>query len=339
LRPQINDRFNVSYQKQIWWGIIFDTGYFYNHGTRVPYTLNLNMRDPAFTYEQGAALNVQVPNPFRNYLTPQQFPGPLRNNATVALGSLLVPYPQYGTISQTNTDDGREMTTHSFEARIQRPYTRGLSFMVAYAFQRDRIENWRGDVEQYQVLQSGGEEGWEWQPANPALPEHRLTSAITWEIPIGRDRAYLNDMPVVLDYVVGGWQYTTAIRVYSGRPVLFTNANAVSGNPKLDDPTREQWFDTSMFAAQPAFTPRTNPVYYDGLNGPGAWFVDMTLTKMFPLGSRYRLEARLESYNVFNHIVWDQPDVTFGSANFGKVTRKRTDSQGREFQVGVRFTF
>lgn len=121
--------------------------------------------------------------------------------------------------------------------------------------------------------------------------------------------------------------------------MLFTNAYAVSGSPKLDNPTRDQWFDTGKFAAQPAFTPRSNPVYFDGLNGPGAWFVDMTMTKMFQLTPRYRIEARLEAYNAFNHVVWDQPDVVFGSANFGKVTRKRTDSSGREIQVGVRFVF
>ncbi len=338
LRPQINDRFNLSFQKDLWAGLVMDASYFFNYGSRVPYTLNLNMRDPAFTYEQGAALNAQVANPFRNYLTPQTFPGPLRNNATVALGSLLVPYPQYGAITQTNTNGGRTMTTHSVDLRLQRRFTQGFSFLVAYAFQRDRIQNWLGDVEQYEVMTSGGTTGWEWQPVNPALPEHRLTGALTWQLPVGKGQALLSDIPTALDLIVGGWQYTTAVRAYSGRPILFTNALAVSGNPTLDNPTNAAWFDTSVFSAMPAFTPRTNPVYYDGLNGPGAWFVDMTLTKSFPIG-RYRLETRFEAYNAFNHLVWDQPEITFGNANFGKVTRKRADSLGREIQVGVRFVF
>jgi outer membrane receptor protein involved in Fe transport len=339
LRPQINDRLNLSYQKQIWAGMIVDVAYFFNYGTRVPYTLNLNMRDPSYSYQYGALLNTTVPNPFRNYLTPDKFPGSLRNNATVTLGSLLVPYPQYGTINQTNTAAGRKTTTHSFDVRLQRPFTKGISFLVAYAFQRDRWQNWLGDTEQFEVLTSNGEEGWEWQPVNPTLPEHRMTGAFSWEIPVGRGRAWGTDMPIALDYVIGGWQYSAAARIYSGRPVLFTNAMLVTGDPKIDNPTRDQWFDTSVFAAQPSFTPRTNPVYFDGLNGPGSWFADMTMTKAFPLGSSYRLEARVEAYNVFNHIVWDQPNTTFGSGTFGKVTTKRTDSSGREIQVGVRFVF
>lgn len=351
LRPQINDRFNISYQRQLWAGLVMDAAYFFNWGSRVPYTVNFNMRDPAFTYEYGALLNTTVANPFRNYLTPDKFPGPLRNNATVTLGSLLVPYPQYGNITQYNTSGGRSAKTHSFDLKVQRPFTKGISFLVAYAFQRDRIQNTLNDIAQYEVLTSGGEDGWQWEPTNRdftlagsvsstgPLPEHRMTSAVTWQLPFGRDRAYLSDMPVLLDYVLGGWQYSAAARIYSGRPVIFGAANAVSGNPKLDNPTRDQWFDTSVFAAQPAFTPRTNPVYFEGLNGPGAWFLDMTMTKSFPIAGRYRVEARIEAYNAFNHIVWDQPNTTFGSGTFGRVTTKRTDASGREIQLGVRFVF
>ena len=60
----------------------------------MPFDKDLNMMDPAFRYEQKAAINAQVANPFRNYLTPDKFPGPLRNTATVALSTLLRPYPQ-----------------------------------------------------------------------------------------------------------------------------------------------------------------------------------------------------------------------------------------------------
>ena len=97
LRPQVNDRFNFSFQREVWAKTVVEANYFLNLGSRVPYDINLNMADPAFRYEQKAVLNTQVTNPFRNYLTPEKFPGQSRNTATVTLGSLLVPYPQYGT--------------------------------------------------------------------------------------------------------------------------------------------------------------------------------------------------------------------------------------------------
>ena len=73
-RPQINDRFNLSYQRKIWGGIVIDISYFYNRGTRVPYLIDLNMMDPSFRYEYKTLLNTQVANPFRNYLTRGQVP-------------------------------------------------------------------------------------------------------------------------------------------------------------------------------------------------------------------------------------------------------------------------
>ena len=46
------------------------------------------------------------------------------------------------------------------------------------------------------------------------------------------------------------------------------------------------WFDTTGFARQPAYTRRTNPWYYDGLNGPSYKNLDLTLQKTFPLNER-----------------------------------------------------
>ncbi len=185
LRPQINDRFVASYQKELWRGTLVEGSYFFNLGTRVPYDINLNMADPAFRYEQKTLLNTQVTNPFRNYLTPDKFPGQLRSPATVTLGSLLVPYPQYGAITQTNTD-GKLMRTHTLEVRAQRPFLKGASFLVGYAWNHERVQQWFDDLAQYRVLTSDGQDGWEWRPTDS--PTHRVTGAVTVQIPIGRDQ-------------------------------------------------------------------------------------------------------------------------------------------------------
>ena len=336
LRPQINDRFTVSYQKEIAFKTVIDATYFFNLGTRVPYDINLNMMDPAFRYEQKTLINTQLANPFRNYLTPDKFPGQLRNNATVTLGSLLVPYPQYGTITQTNTD-GRQRRTHTVDVRAQRPFTKGVTFTLGYAWNRERQQEWFDDRGQYQVLTSGGNDGWEWRPTD--APTHRIATAVTAVLPFGRGHALLSNIPQALDLAIGGWQYTATAKYYSGRPLLFNTSYLVSGDPKVDDPTRDRWFDTSKFAVADSFTPRSNPWYFDGLNGPGTFVTDWTLTKMFNLSGRYRMEARVEAYNALNNIVWDNPDLNIASANFGKVTRKRLAWNGREIQFGLRFVF
>lgn len=333
MRPQINDRFNVSYQREVWGKTVIDVNYFFNRATRIPYDKDLNMMDPAFRYELKTAINVQVANPFRNYLTADKFPGQLRNSTTVTLASLLRPYPQYTQLIQRNTD-GKEMRTHTFEMRAQRPFTNGLSFMVAYAYNYETRQEWFDDIAQFKVFQTG--EGWEWRPTD--LPRHRLTSAISWELPFGKGRRFLNDMPKALDLVLGGWQATAMTRYYSGRLLLFGTSYVVTGNPKLDNPTRDRWFDTSKFAVADTFTPRSNPWYYDGLTGPSVTVTDLTVTKSVAIGQN-RIEARIEAYNLFDSITWDNPDLTISSSNFGKVTRKRLDGNGREIQLGLRFVF
>ena len=337
MRPQMNDRFNLSYQKEVWGNVIIDANYFYNWGSRIAYTKDLNMMDPAFKYEQKSVINTSVTNPFYQYLTVPQFPGALRNSRTVALSQLLKPYPQYQGITQTNTDDGRNMKTHTFEVRGTRRFKDGFSLLGAYAYNYERLENWFDDVAQYEVFKSGGDGGWEWRKTDS--PVHRITAAVTWEVPVGRDRKYLANLNPIVDGFIGGWQLAGSTRWYSGRPVQFGTSYVVSGDPKISDPDRSKWFDTSMFKLADTFTRRTNPYYYDDINGPTFWLVDSTLTKQFPIGSKFRLEARIEAYNLLNHLNWDQPDTTISSANFGKVTRRRTDSNGREIQAGVRFVF
>ena len=134
-------------------------------------------------------------------------------------------------------------------------------------------------------------------------------------------------------------------RFYTGRLLQFTTSLIVNGNPKLAHPTRDNWFDTSVFSAVPdlgtAFgnTRRTNPWTFPGLVGPKTFQTDATLSKSFRLMEKIKLEARLEVYNLTNRINWDNPVLTFGNANFGKVTSKRGEYVGREVQYGLRLVF
>jgi hypothetical protein len=83
----------------------------------------------------------------------------------------------------------------------------------------------------------------------------------------------------------------------------------VSGDPVLASPTWDRWFNTSVFRQATPFTPRTNPFQYDGLTGPGNWNLDTTLSKNFNLTERFKLEFRLEGYNLTNSVMPGNPDL------------------------------
>ena len=74
--------------------------------------------------------------------------------------------------------------------------------------------------------------------------------------------------------------------------------------------------------------------------GPSVWQTDMTMSKSFHITERFRLETRVEAYNAFNHLNWENPGVDFNNqATFGRVTRRHVAYTGREIQYGLRLVF
>ena len=209
--PAINDRFSLSYQREIWWKMILNFDYFANRENNIPYAVDINMADPSFSYEQPKSfMNLSIPSPFFNYLTPDKFPGTLRNTSSITQGNLLRPYPQYGVINQTNTS-GRKERLQSINISVQRPFTKGLSLLLSYAYQSEQTQEFFDDIATYNRK-------FEWRDTD--TPKGRFVSAVSWDIPVGRGRWLLKDANKAVDAVVGGWQFTTTSRLYSGRPSL-----------------------------------------------------------------------------------------------------------------------
>ena len=70
---------------------------------------------------------------------------------------------------------------------------------------------------------------------------------------------------------------------------------------------------------------------------PGFHLVAM-LTLALGIGNS-RLQLRAELYNVFNQVNFANPNATFGSANFGRISAVATGSNMRQLQLGARFLF
>lgn len=338
-RPPINDKITAVYQREIWNKMVFSVDYFVNLGHRLPLTIDINAANPSFFYDNPrSAWNFNVTNPFRNYLTPSVFPGTLRNSTTVAASQLMRPYPMYQAINQTNTDL-RKSRVQSLKFQLQQPAYKGLIFTLAYAINDEQTTEAFDDLDLYNRV-------FRWRRNDAA--RHRITNVITWDIPVGRGMRFLNNLPVALDYILGGWRLTDTTRYYSGRLIQFgsTKLNVVA-DPVIDGAQVGScatcfWFNPAAFTAVNETTQlvrRTNGYNFKGLVGPSTFQTDATLSKSFRIAEGMKLEARIEVYNVTNTINWEQPNTTFGNANFGKVTAKRSAYVGREVQYGLRFVF
>jgi hypothetical protein len=76
--PAVNDRFNVSLQRQLPGKVLADITFFMNVGRDAPYTYDLNAIDPRIGFAVGNQVNQRVANPFYDILPKDKFPGQLR---------------------------------------------------------------------------------------------------------------------------------------------------------------------------------------------------------------------------------------------------------------------
>jgi len=234
---------------------------------------------------------------------------------------------------------------HALQTVLQKRYSSGLQYQVAYTYSRCRTDN------------SGYYGNWGAQaaPANPYYQnlydpradwancffdsKNVLAAYAVYEIPFGRGKRWGNGSNAIVNGVAGGWSVNPIVSVHSGFPVAlydfnFANGDSAStgsrglrpdcgpgagrtfGRRKYFDPTSGafsgyQWFDP---------TPYTDPANVFGtcpaqgpVVGPGYADVDLSLQKNFPISERVRLQFRGDFLNAFNHVNLNTPSSSLGS--------------------------
>lgn len=178
---------------------------------------------------------------------------------------------------------------------------------------------------------------------------HVFSASLNWEID------YYNGSNAVVKGLANGWRISPIIKMRSGLPFTVTNGNVdanldgqtndraqLVGDPEIDNPTPERWFNTAAFVQNPV----VNGVATNGnsarnlLDGPGFRVVDLAVSRDFDLPGSQKLTFRAEATNAFNIVNYGQPgnSVPSGatSTTFGII---RTANAMRRLQLGVRWTF
>jgi hypothetical protein len=253
-------------------------------------------------------------------------PGVLRTQDTVAVSQLLKPYPQYGDLNVYGWP-GTSDHYYALQMKAERPMANGMTFLVAYNYNQEFHGNWFNDVAYYNNKITMFDRGY---------ARHNIRIAGTYELPIGKGRQFLSNIPTVLDYVIGGWA-TSQILMWRSGNLLGTFGQAdVSGDPRSNVPSG-YYFNPAVFSVPQPYTPRTNPFYYNGLRGPNLWQLDSTLVKYFKVTERIKFELRMEFYNMPNVFMPTDPDLGIGSGTMGKSTW--VNNYGREIQFNGRVHF
>lgn len=191
--------------------------------------------------------------------------------------------------------------------------------------------------------------------------KHQITSAILYDLPIGRGQAFVHDAPRWLDELVGGWQVSTIVTWRTGLALntvgggsttslaadngaIFNgNTGAIQSGIHTDTTNNNQiQFFADPQQARQAFSFVTGQENgsRDVLYGPHFSNVDLGVAKTFRLvGERYRLQFRADAFNAFNHPNFGLPNTAINGNTFGVITTQVGQELARVMQFSLRFEF
>jgi len=267
----------------------------------------------------------QVPNPMAG-LIPNNA---ALNGANIQRQILWRAYPHYSGVTAMSIPIGRN-DYHGMSVKVTKRLTHGLSFLSSYGIgknlQQIRILNAQDFVlanwENTRLVKESNQ--------NIDAPQKFVIAGI-YELPFGKGRQFAADVPGVVNQIIGGWQINYDVTYQSGWMVDHPNApQARSGSPKLENPTRTQVFNTSLWmdaaTGRPVAPPnlsyesRTFLFLFSNIRRPGYQNWDASLSKNFPIKEDLRLQFRFEMVNMMNH-PWfnDTASVDVTNAAFGRL--------------------
>ena len=346
-RTTYTQQWNFGVQKQLPGRWLIEVSYAGNRGLKLlSDSWQYNDLDPQYL-SLGLGLQNPAPNPLAG-----QIPGSL-GNATVTRRQTLLPLPQYSGVSVLNPLSGSS-TYHALQSRVEHRFATGLTLLASYTNAKlisdseRNLNNWSGVQTGGTGYQSGKFNRRVERSIDPTDVAQRLVVSSVYELPAGSGRR-LSINNHVLDAVAGGWSASGVFTRQGGQPLLVRGAsnflanrpNSTGQSARLNNRTRDRWFDTSAFVNPPNFTfgnvGRTLP----DVRGPGLMNVDLALLKTQKLREKLRLQFRAEAFNIANLTNLGQPNVSFSpgadgrnaSATFGSIS---SSHDARSLQFGLK---
>ncbi|HLJ16297.1 MAG TPA: hypothetical protein VKV15_17490, partial [Bryobacteraceae bacterium] len=326
-------QFSFELQHEIPWGIRLSAAYVNNRVDRLPVSHSLDALAEAQFVQGSAVLNQKVANPFAGLV-----PGYTLNQSTIAISSLIVPFPQFTSVTELDDPIGSSRYD-SAQFYAVKQFSDGISFSVAYTIAKTL------QLTRYQY------------PTDTTLEKtlsafdtpQTLAPNFAAQLPFGRNRRFGSAMPRWLDAAVGGWQVNGLIRIQKGLPVQM-NANAI---PTGADPAAvpggqnlNHWINPAAFVYNTnPYAVRRWPIILSGLRSPPIHRFDLGLTKRFHIGERVAWEIEAEAPNVFNTPeFWNSPSSSSGldprSPLFGVIAGLDSMTNApRQLQLGSRVVF
>lgn len=279
----------------------------------------------------------------------------------------LRPFPQYSTANLDTaffSNPYGVYTFHSLQAQLQKRYSSGLSLLASYTWSKN-LTNSDSEYPAQSAWEGNGVSGvlnTYNQRAEKGLSQndmpHSVILSYTYDLPLGKGKAFLNANQPVVNSLVSGWKISGIHYYQSGTPLNVISPNWDSGifagtassataRPNVVAGERQrgytgsyhwgdQIFNSSAFTVAPNYTfgdaPRTLSI-----RELANLDEDFSISKQLPTGTSFvHAVFRVDMFNAFNRHRFTGFNRNVGSSAFGEAT---TTSGYRTIQGNLRLSF
>jgi len=361
-----SERYNLGVQRSINSHTLVEFLYFGNHSLHLPIaTQNLNAverqyltTNPYLNEALSLDYATKVPNPFAGQVAP------LGTSSTVSLSSLLVPYPQFSTVSIQNQTIGQSYYNSAI-AHVEQRMTHGLTLTANFNYSKlIEADSFLNDQDSMPTRR-----------ISPFDHTYHFTVGSTYELPFGKGKMFNFGGRRLADEVLGGYVVNAIYQFQTGAPIEFGTdiplqpgatyqqlanqtrntspipAAGATGTPALNTsifvtgsatacPASGACDGTAFINGQYSNHYRVMPQTLSNVRSDGFNNLDASLLKDFHFTEKTYLQLRFESFNTLNHPVFAAPNVSSATAsNFGYITAVTSNSQPRQVQLGARLVF
>jgi len=322
---------------------MIDVTYLGNRGVKLPFGGVQKDQLPPQDLAQGNALTASVTNPYFGYITAS---GCGLNNATVPAFQLMLPYPQYCSLSDSQPP-GSFSNYNAAEITFRHRWAQSLQIGVSYTISKF-IDNDGGEGTWANAGSAADRNAYDLS-AEKSLDGNDIPQSLVvnyvYQLPVGHGKHFAPNLKGVGDAILGGWELSGITTAKSGFPLSITTSNNtigkfnagqrpnLVGDPHVSNPTIQEWFNTAAFAPVTGYAFGDVPRYMPNLRAPGIKNWDLGIEKNWHWAERWRVQFRAEMYNAFNNVNFFAPNQTLGSPGFGTIS---SAARARDIQFGMK---
>lgn len=259
--------------------------------------------------------------------------------------------PDLGVIEELNSEGASAY--NSLQVKLTKRESRNLSFMLSYTYSHN-LDNGAAPFDagnNNDLPQNPNDLSAEWAASDDDV-RHNLVFSGLYHLPIGRGQRFFGNWNRATELALGGWQINSIYTMRTGTPVNVVDENVpesptnsrpnLVGNPVLPRSKRTlmAWFNTAAFVENKNSSGTIIPgdAGRNIFDGPGYINVDFSLFKEFAISNKYRLQTRLEAFNVLNTPHFSNPGGNeTDQSSYGVI--QNTFGNPRIVQLAAKFIF